>query len=75
MTLVTNKKYPLKVSWSIGDGYGDSWNEICIKVIEKFGLPGDKYTTELANRWIIFNFNTPEDLLLAKLSFGDLEFN
>ncbi len=72
MKLVENKKHPLKISWSIGDGYGDPWNEICAQVIEKFGLPGDRYTTEISTNWMIFYFREAEDLLMAKLSFGDV---
>ena len=63
------KKYPIKIDWEIRDGY-DSWNEICTVVIEKFGLPGEKYTTELSNDCMIFNFKEPEDALLAKLTIG-----
>jgi len=62
-------KYPIKIDWEIRDGH-DSWNEICTVVIEKFGLPGEKYTTELSNDYMIFNFKEPEDALLAKLTIG-----
>ncbi len=72
MKLAESKKYPLKISWSIGDGYGDPWNEICAQVIEKFGLPGDRYTTEISSNWMIFYFREAEDLLMAKLSLGDV---
>ncbi len=68
-----NKKHPLKISWSIGDGYGDSWNEICAQVIEKFGLPGDRYTTEISSNWMIFYFREAEDLLMAKLTLGETQ--
>jgi hypothetical protein len=72
MKLAESKKHPLKISWSIGDGYGDPWNEICARVVEKFGLPGDRYTTEISSNWMIFYFREAEDLLMAKLSLGDV---
>jgi hypothetical protein len=65
------KKYPIKIGWGIGDGYGDPWNEICATVIEKFGLPGDKYTTEVSSQYMIFYFKEAEDAMLAKLTLGD----
>lgn len=65
------KNYPIKIGWGIGDGYGEPWNEICAKVIEKFGLPGNKYTTEISNQYMIFYFKEPEDAMLAKLTLGD----
>lgn len=64
-------KYPIKIEWGIGDGYGQPWNDICATVVEKFGLPGDKYTTEVTNHYMVFNFKQQEDQLMAKLTLGD----
>jgi hypothetical protein len=63
--------YPIKIEWEIGDGYGQPWNELCAVIIEKFGLPGNKYTTEVTNHWMIFHFKEQEDQLMAKLTLGD----
>lgn len=65
------KGYPIYVGWSIGDAYGDPWNEICARMIEKFGLPGDKYITEVSNTQMIFYFKELEDAFIAKLTLGD----
>ena len=27
-------KYPIKIEWEIGDGYGQPWNELCAVIIE-----------------------------------------
>ncbi len=64
-------KYPIKIDWGIGDGYGEPWNEICAVVIEKFGLPGGRYITEVSNQHMIFYFKEQEDQLIAKLTLGD----
>ena len=66
--------YPVKISWS--DNYitrNDllSWNEICAQVVERFGLPGGLYTTELTPEYMVFNFNEAEDALIARLSLGE----
>lgn len=67
--------YPVKISWA--DSYVpkpgvnvDSWNELCAQILERFGLPGDLYTTEISADYMIFNFKTAEDALIAKLSLG-----
>lgn len=67
----SDKGTPIRVSWSIGDGYGQPWNEICAQVLEKFGLPGDKYTTEVSNSSMTFWFKEPEDALICRLTIGD----
>lgn len=68
--------YPVKISWA--DSYVvrpgvhiDSWNDLCARVIERFGLPGGLYTTELTPEYMIFNFNEAEDALIARLSLGE----
>lgn len=71
MKSASGKGYPIHIGWSIGDGYGDPWNEICARVIENFGLPGDKYTTEVSNTCMTFYFKEPEDALIAVLTLGD----
>ena len=73
MKSVANKTYPIRIDWSIGDGYGEPWNEICATVVEKFGLPGGKYTTEISNQYMIFHFREAEDFLIAKLTLGETE--
>jgi hypothetical protein len=38
--------------------------------VETFGLPGDKYTTELTADYMIFKFEDLEDAVIAKLMLG-----
>jgi len=58
--------YPVKIDWS----RDPSWNEITCWALEHFGLPGDKYTTQLDPDFMIFNFNDPRDQLLFILAWG-----
>ena len=51
-----------------------SWNEICAQVVEQFGLPGDRYITEVGLLDIGFVFKNPQDLLLFKLKWSEYEF-
>ena len=50
-----------------------SWNEICSRVLEDFGLPGDRYTTEVGLLEMAFIFRDPKDLLLFKLKWSEYE--
>lgn len=43
------------------------WNQICASIVEKFGLPGDRYTTELTEDYMNFNFRDDRDGLLCKI--------
>lgn len=61
--------------------YGElSWNEICANVVEQFGLPGDRYITEVGHFAEVgifdmaFIFRDQQDLLLFKLKWSEYEF-
>lgn len=47
------------------------WNDTCAKIIEHFGLPGDRYTTELSPDWMQFDFNTDQDALMCRILISD----
>jgi len=74
--IVNNTKYLISVPFSIGDGYSRieqdiyQWNEYASKIVERFGLPGDKYTTKMSNNSMTFFFEDSQDALLAKLILG-----
>jgi hypothetical protein len=59
----------IKISWNSGDTYSE-WDEKCIRIIETFGLPGNKFTTQLNEDCLVFSFNDAEDALMAKLIIG-----
>lgn len=50
-----------------------SWNEICAQVVEQFGLPGDRYITEVGLLEMSFIFKDPQDLVLFKLKWSEYE--
>lgn len=49
--------------------YNSPWNEICAKLLSEFGLPGQKYITHFESDCIVFEFENPEDAMLARLMF------
>lgn len=46
------------------------WNEYCIKAIELFGLPGDKYTCRFTDTDIEFWFEAEKDAMMFELVCG-----
>jgi len=59
----------VQVEWQVGGSVSD-WPEKCVRVLERFGLPGNKYQTELTEYHMVFHFKDPEDALVAKLMLG-----
>ena len=47
------------------------WNETCACVIEHFGLPGGRYTTEVSTECMSFNFKSEQDALMCKILVSD----
>ena len=47
------------------------WNEICIKVMEVFGLPGNRYTTHPSTHYMAFKFNSEKDFILAEILLSE----
>ena len=60
-----------KIVWHPGPV---SWNEICAQVVEQFGLPGDRYITNVGLFDMGFVFRDQQDLLLFKLKWSEYEF-
>ena len=47
------------------------WNKICANIVEHFGLPGGKYTTEVSEDYMKFFFNDERDALLCKIMISE----
>lgn len=47
------------------------WNETCAQIIEQFGLPGNKYTTEITADFMSFKFKNTKDALLCKILISE----
>jgi len=44
-----------------------TWNEICARAIEQFGLPGDRFTTYVNSDFMDFIFNSEQDAVMFSL--------
>jgi hypothetical protein len=47
------------------------WNETCANIMEHFGLPGDKYRTEVSTECMKFIFYDDRDALMCRLLVSD----
>ena len=61
---------PVFVAWDTGQN-GIWWNETCAMVMEVFGLPGDRYTTQANPDVTAFFFKSPKDAVLCRILLSD----
>lgn len=50
---------------------GHQWNETCAMVLERFGLPGDKYISHPTSASMSFVFYNNKDALLCRILLSD----
>ena len=43
------------------------WTDTCARIIEHFGLPGDRYVTEINPDYMHFDFKNEKDALMCRL--------
>lgn len=60
----------IMIPWRSGDSVS-SWNELCARVVEHFGLPGGRYTTEVSADWMGFKFLDEKDAFVCKLMLSE----
>ena len=59
------------IPWNSKSEIMPLWNEVTASIVEHFGLPGDKYTTELTEDSMNFIFHNEHDGLLCKILVSD----
>jgi len=47
------------------------WNETCANILEHFGMPGDKYVTEITADYMHFDFTDDRDALMCRIMISD----
>jgi len=48
------------------------WDEVCIRAIELFGLPGKRYITDIGGNCMDWIFKDSKDALLFKIKFSEV---
>ena len=56
----------VRIPWKKRDTI-NSWDETCIWAMEKFGLPGGKYTTHPTENYMDFYFQDEKDAIYFSL--------
>jgi hypothetical protein len=54
----------VRIPWSREYDNEYKWNEVCIRAIEMFGLPGDRYITRACVNCMDFVFVSNKDALM-----------
>ena len=62
-------KYKVKIPWNNKTAY--TWNETCADVLEVFGLPGHKFTTNTQPDYMAFYFKSNRDAELCKVLLSE----
>jgi hypothetical protein len=47
------------------------WNEVCAKIIEQFGLPGDRYTSHPTESNMEFIFKNEQDAFMCRILISE----
>ena len=47
------------------------WNETCARIIEHFGLPGNRYTTEVSANDMKFFFVNDKDAFMCRIMISE----
>jgi hypothetical protein len=63
-------RYAVKHTWDTNPTTS-RWNEVCIWVVEHFGLPGGRYITDLSGDYMVWYFENEQDQLLMTLAWGN----
>lgn len=58
--------YLVRIPWKIHGA--TKWNEICACIVEKYGLPGDKFISNPSIQYIDFRFKDDKDAMWFRLS-------
>ena len=59
-------EYIVRIAWNTKNPYGleiDGWNEICAWAIEKYGLPGHRFSTKCTENYMDFYFQDERDAI------------
>jgi hypothetical protein len=67
-----NFTHPVTVRWGSGSDTMDYWDQLCIYGIEQFGLPGDRYVTDISADAMVWSFRSEQDALIFKLRFSEV---
>ena len=63
--------HEVTIPWSPRAATMRVWNEICADAVELFGLPGDRYITDISEKSMTWSFRSDQDAVLFRLKFAE----
>ena len=69
-TDINDPEYIVTVGWERHDGI-PAWNETCAKVLEVFGLPGQRFYYRPKEDYMIFMFKSIKDARLCRILLSE----
>ena len=63
--------YHCTVPWQCQDNPMFYWDNLCAEAIELFGLPGDRYVTDISEQSMTWSFRSDKDAVLFRLKFSE----
>ena len=64
--------HPVTVKWGQGADTMEYWDQLSISSIELFGLPGDRFITDISAEEMTWFFKSEQDALIFKLKFSEV---
>ena len=58
--------------WGPGAESETEWNAISVWCLETYGLPGDRYITDISTEFMTWFFKSEQDAVFMKLKYGGL---
>lgn len=59
------------LAWNGSEKNQPLWTDVASLILEHFGLPGYRYTTCIAEEYLIFSFNDDRDGILCKILISE----
>lgn len=71
--ILKNSNYPYHctISWADERTNVTYWDGVCVEAVLLFGLPGDRYITDISESHMTWSFADSRDALLFKLKFSE----
>ena len=64
--------HPVSINWGPNMATLSKWDDVTVWGIEQFGLPGDRYVTDMSADYMTWFFRDPKDALLFRLRFSEV---
>jgi len=63
--------YHCTVPWTDRKNPMFYWDNLCAEAVELFGLPGNRYITDISEKSMTWSFKSDKDAVLFRLKFSE----